>query len=439
MDDYRKWRAYQRKLQKEALRKSFLRRNRWLFVPAAVLFVLGAQLLGVNLSTGSFTKTPSLKEHLAEESDSAKFAKKDFWSFIDRQKLLDGSTVRVDYLGKPYTLETTIDAALQRYMSDRLQAAKSPLVGFVAIDPANGHVLSLIDRSNMPGVDSVCLSGQFPAASIFKIVSAAAAIEGCAFRADTPLTYSGRKHTLYRKQLTDRKSGGTNQVSLQDAFALSINPTFGKLGIFRLKKDLLEEYAARFGFNEPIDFELRIESSRFSAGDDPYQWAEMASGFNRKTVISPIHGAMIAAAVLNGGKLLEPTIVKTMASGENEPVYCGNGRIMRQMVSPETSREMKKLMEATISRGTSRRAFRGYRRDRVLSKLSLGGKTGSIKNESDELFYDWFVGFGADKNGGRQLALAVLVVHDNLVRTRAQEFARLALRHYFEQPSSGRS
>jgi peptidoglycan glycosyltransferase len=439
MDDYRNWRAYQRKLQKEALRKGFLRRNLWLFLPAAVFLILGAQLLGVNLSTGSHTKTPGVKEHLAGESDSAGFAKKDFWGLIDRQTLLDGSALRVEYLGTPYTLETTIDAPLQRYMSDKLRVAKSPLVGFVAMDPANGHVLSLIDQSNMPGVDSVCLSGQFPAASIFKIVSAGAAIEDCALRADTPLTYSGRKHTLYKNQLTDRKNRWTNEVSLRDAFALSINPTFGKLGIFRLKKDLLEAYAARFGFNEPIDFELRIEPSRFSAGDDSYRWAEMASGFNRETVISPIHGAMIAAAVLNGGKLLEPTIVKTMANGENEPVYCGNGRIVRQVVSPETSREMKKLMEATISRGTSRRAFRGYRRDRVLSKLSLGGKTGSIKNKSGELFYDWFVGFGADKNGGRQLALAVLVVHDNLVRTRAQEFARLALRRYFEQPSAGRS
>jgi len=52
---------------------------------------------------------------------------------------------------------------------------------------------------------------------------------------------------------------------------------------------------------------------------------------------------------------------------------------------------MMKLMDATISRGTSRRAFKGYRRDRVLSGLSLGGKTGSIKNETDEWLFDWFV------------------------------------------------
>lgn len=89
-------------------------------------------------------------------------------------------------------------------------------------------------------------------------------------------------------------------------------------------------------------------------------------------------------------------------------------------------------MAATISYGTCSRAFRGYRRDSVLSKLLIGGKTGSINNKTDELHYDWFVGFCAEKKGTRKLALAVLVVHDKLLRARAPEFARLAMRYYFK-------
>ncbi|MBW2194480.1 MAG: hypothetical protein JRF37_02630 [Deltaproteobacteria bacterium] len=66
-----------------------------------------------------------------------------------------------------------------------------------------------------------------------------------------------------------------------------------------------------------------------------------------------------------------------------------------------------------------------------MSKLLIGGKTGSIKNRSNELLYDWFVGFGIEKGGAKKLALAVLVVHGKLLRARAQEYARLALRYYF--------
>ena len=99
-----------------------------------------------------------------------------------------------------------------------------------------------------------------------------------------------------------------------------------------------------------------------------------------------------------------------------------------------TSQELKKMMNETITRGTSRRAFRGIRRDRVLSKLIIGGKTGSIKNQSDDLLFDWFVGFGEEKKGSRKLAIAVLVVHDKLLRARAQEYARISLREYFKAP-----
>jgi len=142
---------------------------------------------------------------------------------------------------------------------------------------------------------------------------------------------------------------------------------------------------------------------------------------------------MMAASIVNDGKLMEPTIIQRITDNEKETVYAGPMSIMRQVISRKASQEMKALMAATISCGTCRRTFRGYRRDPVLSKLLIGGKTGSINNKTDELHYDWFVGFCAEMKGTRKLALAVLVVHDKLLRARAQEFARLAMRYYFKK------
>ena len=426
----RNWKAYQRKLQRQALLKRILTAGTWIVLPLALILAV-ARLSSVDFSLGSFTKAAANNPPLEA------FEKHDFWQ-LDLPHFFSNSPpseISVMHQEDRYRLETTIDNGLQEYMTDRLLSAKTPAVAFVAMHPTTGEVLSLVAHSTLNDEGDICLDAGFPAASLFKIVSAAAAIEEHDYSAESRLSYNGKKHTLYKSQLKERKNRYTQYVTLKEAFAKSINPTFGKLGKNQLQKGSLSDFAARFGFNEIIAFELPVEPSGFYVGEDPYQWAEIASGFNRTTVISPVHGAMIAAAVLNGGKLIEPTIIKQMTDENNEIVYRANPHMIRQSISQKTSEELKKLMVETISRGTSRRTFRGHRHDRVLSKLVIGGKTGSIKNKTDDLLYDWFIGFGAEKNGHRQLALAVLVVHGKLLRARAQEFARLAIQSYFRKPS----
>ncbi len=436
MENYQRWKKYQRSLQRKDFQKRFFSRGGWLF-PLLVVLGLGIQFFRVDLSTGSLKSSLGLKGLLERDAAStfSELTKKDLGRIIDAKALLESPDGKINFIhsGRPFSAVSTLDSSLQEYMSRKIGRSKSPLITLVAMDPATGQIHALIDSKKTNWTKSGCLNRLFPAASVFKIVSAAAAIDRCGISANAELSYNGRKHTLYKNQLTNRKNRYTNRVSLKDAFAKSINPAFGKLGIFRLKKDLLEEYAMRFGFNRPIDFELPVEPSRISIGDDPYHWAEVACGFNRETLISPIHGAMIAAAVINGGKLVEPTLVRHITDTKQQPVYGDAPVVIKQAISPETSEEMKELMTATISRGTSRRAFRGYSRDRVLSRLLIGGKTGSIKNDTDELLYDWFVGFGKEKEGPKKLALAVLVVHDKLLRARAHEYARLALKHYFRK------
>lgn len=435
MTNYKSWKDYQEELQRQQLRKRFCKRSIWFF-PFLLFIVLGIQFVKVSLSTGYFKVFPEIISQSKEESaeSSTVLNKEDLRSMIDPEAVFNNIEGKIDlkYSGRTFFVETTLDSRLQDYMLNKIRDSQSPMIGFIAMDPATGRILSMVDSNKDDGVRSVCLGNKFPAASIFKIITAAAAIESCDICAHTKLTYNGRKHTLYKNQLTDRINHYTNTTSLKKSFAQSINPVFGKLGILRLKKNLLETYSLRFGFNQLINFELPVQSSRISVGNVPYHWAEVACGFNRETLISPLHGAMIASVILNGGKLVEPTIVEYIADNENNPVYIGGTNVVRQVISSETSREMKELMAATISCGTCSRTFRRYRRDPILSKLFIGGKTGSINNESDELHYDWFVGFCEENTGARKLVLAVLVVHKELLREKAQEFARLAMRYYFK-------
>ena len=436
MRNYRSWKDYQEQLPRKDPPRRFFKGSFWLFA-CLLLLGIGIQCYKVSLSTGYLDRSPKIMRAVkgqALESFSV-LMKSDLRRLIDPDALCNSADGRIDIIcsGKFFSIETTLDKELQSYMLKEIQASQSPMIGFVAMDPATGRILSMVDSKRVNGEKNICLSSRFPAASIFKIVSAAAAIDRCNISADTKLTYNGRRHTLYRNQLSSRTNRHTNSISLKISFATSINPVFGKLGIFRLKRDLLEEYAIRFGFNQPIDFELPVEISRISIRDDPYNWAEVACGFNRETLISPIHGAMMAAVIINDGRLVEPTIIGCITDDKENPVYIGTADIVRQVISREASQEMQELMSATISRGTCSGTFKGYRRDRILSKLSIGGKTGSISDMSDELHYDWFVGFCAEKAGTKKLALAVLVVHDELLREKAQEFARRAMRCYFRE------
>ena len=105
------------------------------------------------------------------------------------------------------------------------------------------------------------------------------------------MQFNGYKHTLYKSQLKERTNRYTNTISLKNAFAQSVNPVFGKIGKLRLGGTQLEKFADAFGFNTTINFELPLAPSHFKAEDIPYNWAELASGFNNDTTISPFHGA----------------------------------------------------------------------------------------------------------------------------------------------------
>jgi cell division protein FtsI/penicillin-binding protein 2 len=218
---------------------------------------------------------------------------------------------------------------------------------------------------------------------------------------------------------------------LKDSFAQSINPVFGKLGARELGKSILEKYAEAFGFNRKIAFELPISPSEVTISDEPYRCAEIASGFNRLTTLSPVHGAMIAGIMLNHGRLIEPTIVEKVVDDDGRTIYRGRSETLNQAISPEASEIVHQLMRATVRSGTSRKAFRGYRRDRVLSKLIIGGKTGSINNKTQDARIDWFVGFGEEKDGPKKLAVAVVVAHEKYIGIRASRYARMAIRYYF--------
>jgi cell division protein FtsI/penicillin-binding protein 2 len=334
--------------------------------------------------------------------------------------------------GRRFTVETSLNPQLQSQLLKRMDREHCRYIAVVAMEPATGRLLAMagFDKDD-PANANPCIETRFPAASIFKIVTAAAAVEKLGFRPGSSLSFNGGKYTLYKSQLKDQQNRYTRYITFRDAFAQSVNPVFGKLGARTLGKDTLQQYAEAFGFNRPIDFEIPLAPSTVSFSDEPYQWAEIASGFNRQTIISPLHGALLAATLLNGGQMVAPTVVDRISDASGRTLYHRQPQPVSRAISSAASKIVHTLMEATVHGGTSRKVFRGHQRHRVLSQLNIGGKTGSISNRSNELRFDWFVGFAEEKKGSEKIAISVVVAHEKYIGTRAGQYARLVIERFF--------
>ncbi len=135
-----------------------------------------------------------------------------------------------------YTLHTRIDTRLQKRLVsilDRLKQldrGKPQRIAMVAMDGETGMIKAMAGFDLDDQTLNPCTAGAYPAASIIKIVTAAAAIDSLGYSADTPLFFNGQKYTLYKRQLKDTQNKYTSRVSLAKAFAESINPVFGKIG-----------------------------------------------------------------------------------------------------------------------------------------------------------------------------------------------------------------
>jgi cell division protein FtsI/penicillin-binding protein 2 len=416
------WRAYQDQLKrddKNAAQKRIMRRHLKFILPLIV--VSFAVYVSITGSFGSLFHNPKeapgtvKTQRTSQKTEAPIFFNKDqIRHFIDSSHIsnLYDNSFEIQNNGKHLRVQTSIDPSLQNYLTKKLDRKNSSHIGIVAMDPEDGRILSLVGYDKSDPLNNPCLDSSFPAASIFKIITAAALEKGN-LGLNSKLQYNGGKYTLYKSQLKEKTNKYTNKISLKDAFAKSVNPVFGKLGSLYLGKEELESYAKAFGFNRQINFEIFLSPSPIVFTDEPYQWAEVASGFNRQTKMSPVHGALITATIFNQGRLIEPTIVDRIIDEKGVDLYQGQPATIHQAFAPDTSDAMDELMKATVRSGTVRGAFRKYRRDKIISRLEIGGKTGTINNKTDDVKYEWFVGYAQDKAGDSKLILSVLVAHEN--------------------------
>ena len=207
--------------------------------------------------------------------------------------------------GIPLIVESSVDTDFQAYIQHLLETSNTLKAAVVVMRPEDGRILAMASYDSEKKGESLCLKADYPAASLFKIVSAVAAFEFADFSPDKTVSFVGRKHTLYKNQLKEKESRYSERISFKRAFASSINPVFGKLGIHELDYQLLQKSAKKLFFERSIPFDFPVGKSEVFVPKNDFGMAELASGFNKETTISPLHAALLASAVVNEGVMMK--------------------------------------------------------------------------------------------------------------------------------------
>ncbi|HET6437646.1 MAG TPA: penicillin-binding transpeptidase domain-containing protein [Anaeromyxobacter sp.] len=317
----------------------------------------------------------------------------------------------------------TLSAALQAQLTRTLEENAVPWGATVLIEPGTGRVLAMAEHSRAePGASGLALRALAPAASIFKLVTAAALLEQ-GVSPDEEVCFHGGRHRLDPRLLNDDPRRDRRCITLEEAFGRSTNVVFAKLAERGLNADGLRDAAERFLFNTRIPFARTLEPSTALIDDDAFQLANTAAGFG-PVRLSPLHAALLAAIVANGGVFVPPVLVDRV-DGAPAPAPEDPRRVVQEGVAAA----LNAMMRATVTDGTARRAFR--RAGGPLRSMAVAGKTGTLSDRDPYRDYSWFVGFAPADDP--QVAVATLIANDRKWRVRAPAVAREALEAFFRQ------
>jgi penicillin-binding protein A len=335
------------------------------------------------------------------------------------------------------TLSFTINPNLQQRVLELMVDKEVPYAVFVAIEPKTGKVLALAGHST---IDSHWGDGSYfrlyPMASLFKIITAAAALEQNKIEPSSTFVFTGYSYSEDPRHWNLRPGKGSNAIPLSLAMGKSINPVFGSLASEVVGKDSIMSYAHRFGFNQTLFPGTPIVPSRAIVPVDDNALKLMGAGLGREVKISPLHAAVIMAALANQGTMMAPTLINEIRGADNSMVAPESPVVMKQLVKAETADQLEEMLLTTVTQGTSRRAFHDRQGRPKLGTIRVAAKTGSINGTDPVGYYTWFAAYAPVEDP--KIALVALIINQDKWKIKASHLGEFALEHFFTEQSERR-
>ena len=327
--------------------------------------------------------------------------------------------------------ELTLDPRLQDAAEETFRDFQIPYGAAVVVSIPDGRVLALAGRSAVSpelGAEELALHAWAPAASVFKVVSAAALVSEGGLTSQTRVCYHGGVSSVLPDNLVDIPRIDRSCATLAYGVGKSQNAILAKLAARHLTPAALDRVARAFAFGQVIPFDVPVEPSHLDVPTgDPLEFARTAAGFWHST-LSPLHGALLAAAVANHGEMPAPHLIDRATGSEGQVLALPRPAI-RRVMTPAVAREVGRMMQETTRIGTARATFND-RRGRPLLAVSVAGKTGTLSAETDKgyLGYSWFVGYAPADHP--QIAFAVALGNHAAWRIKATYLGRRLVSEY---------
>ncbi len=340
---------------------------------------------------------------------------------------LPGLDTRQIAPGNPYyplKVVTTLDSGIQRQIEQTLERLRVTEGAVVVLDIRNGDTIAMASRPAFQPEHVDLAQGSWSnkalkavaPGSIFKTVTAAAALEEKAVKADETFDCEG---ALGKYGFTCWKKDGHGKLTLEEGFAQSCNIVFAKAAQ-RLGGDKLEAYARKLGLEVPVGWSGDVPHRKgfrqwdaeeggqiyADASDKPDEGALVQTAIGQRDVLmTPLQAANLIVTLYNQGKVASPRIVREIRF-QNDRLYQSfpphELEQAAEPLKPATAKRLLGWMSETVERGTGR-ALQS-------AKWSLAGKSGTaqvrLKNgRSGE--NHWFIGYGPTERP--RYAVAVLV------------------------------
>ena len=288
------------------------------------------------------------------------------------------------------TIDINIQKSLERELDNIVDMFSPDMALAIVMDPNNGEILGMASRpdydpNNYQDYSQETLSRNLPIwasyepGSTFKIITMSAAVEEGVVNLTKDHFYDSGSVNVDGSTLRCWKAGGHGDQTFLQVLQNSCNPGFVKLGQL-LGKETLFDYIDKFGFGNKTGVDLNGEGEGIIFNLNQVGNVELATtAFGQGVSVTPIQQVAAVSAVVNGGTLYQPYIVKSISEKEtNSIIQQMKKKKIRQVISKKTSRIMRHALESVVAKGGGKSAYiEGYR---------IGGKTGTAQKVENGVY-----------------------------------------------------
>lgn len=280
------------------------------------------------------------------------------------------------------TIDLDLQIAVEREL-DNAQAKYNPEhILAVAMDPNTGEVLAMASRPNYDPNEYQTYTQEvlarnlpiwmmYEPGSTMKITTLAAAINEGDVNLFEDTYYDSGSVNVDGATIHCWKAGGHGAQTFLNVVENSCNPGFVELG-FRLGKEKLFEYIKNLGFGEKTGIDLNGEAKGILFDLDKVGNVELATtAFGQGVSVTPIQQITSVSAIVNGGTLYKPYIVKSTENSKGDILTSVSPTEVRTVITKETSEMVRYALESVVANGSGRNAY--------IENYRIGGKTGTAQ------------------------------------------------------------